>query len=305
MDAFECRRCGAAFSREAHLIRHLERKQACPTTKSILDRQFLIAEQRQSSRKQYACGYCDKSFSQQCSIYRHRRGCTKFQANRAAEAARERAREEAVVEVVSLRREMANISERVVQLEKGRTVVPAQNIVTGGIMAVGNNNNNNQMNIYPIVPWDPEHTDFTPLRENVHLRAHEQAFISKTPVETLMFLHMGMKPPRHHFLYLPSDDPDSARFFDGASYKRAEDPRGEFRKGYSVYHRELVSFMTECEEDLRRGCRFADADFDTKKENLLSAADKIDCVEAIAKSLSRHADDVQSQAIARHNITVE
>jgi hypothetical protein len=207
----------------------------------------------------------------------------------------------------SIQKEMARVSQSMAKMAVAAPAPGAMSSFTNsGAMTVGSGSaNQNTLNIYPIVPWDPEHTDFASLREDKLLRAHEQAFVSNSPVETLMFLHMSLKPPRHHFVYMPSTDPEDARFFDGTSYKRAADPRGEFRKGYDVYHRELVSFMTEREEELRRGCYFADTDFDVKKASLLESADKANCADAIAKRLSRHANAVQSQAIAPHKILVE
>lgn len=304
MNSFTCRRCGASFSREAHLIRHLEKKVVCPPTKSLLDRTYLIKEQIRSTQKKYPCGFCSKSFIHESNKYRHRKTCTAYQTQRRYLESQK----DQDVQIAAMKKEMEKLAKGMEALLEAKSAAPAPttNLVNGSMAIGGNvNHNNNTMNVYPIAPWDPEHIDFTPLREDYVMAAYEKAFVSNSPVETLMYLHMGLKPPRNHFVYMPSDKLEDARFFDGTSYKRVEDPRAEFKKGYDVYHRELLGFMDARESDLRQGCYYADADFDAKRESLLAAADKANCAEAVAARLSRRATEVRRQAIAPHSIVVE
>jgi hypothetical protein len=226
-------------------------------------------------------------FSHDTNRYRHKKVCKALQ---------DKGR------IDRLEKEIGRLTQ---SMEKLSSAAPIRAITNNGVVMVDSSMTNNTMNVYPIAPWDPEHIDFTPLREDYVMAAYEKAFVSNSPVETLMYLHMGLKPPRNHFVYLPSDKLEDARFFDGTSYKRVEDPRAEFKKGYDVYHRELLGFMDARESDLRQGCYYADADFDAKKESLLAAADKANCAEAVAARLSRRATEVQRQAIAPHGIIVE
>lgn len=78
--SLKCPRCGQGFDREAHVIRHLEKVIPCPPTIADLDREQAIRDRRDETRKAFPCGFCEKSFTHECSKYRHRKTCSAYKA---------------------------------------------------------------------------------------------------------------------------------------------------------------------------------------------------------------------------------
>jgi adenylate kinase family enzyme len=304
MPSFECRRCGAMFEREAHLVRHLQKKIECSPSKSFLDRGYLLAEHIKHTQKKYPCGFCRKSFVHECSKYRHRKTCAAFIASKKAEVASEKNQMDMVTRMEELQKEVAKLAESI-KFSAAPAPTVAGDLISIGSINTTNNNNNNTMNFYPVVPWDATTVDFTALREDMNIRAYHQAFVTNDPVESLMALHMRSNPPRNYFVYVPSDKVEDARFFDGSGYKRIDDSPEEFKKRYNIYHQEFLQFADSHEAELRDECYYSVLDFETQREKLLSAADKPDRVDVIVRKFSKRAPEIKKNAIEPLSIPVE
>jgi hypothetical protein len=74
---FTCRRCGYETNLKTNLIRHLSKKQVCPSTNENVDREMYIAEitSKDYNRKTYDCKSCGKKFNNYQNRWAHKKIC--------------------------------------------------------------------------------------------------------------------------------------------------------------------------------------------------------------------------------------
>jgi hypothetical protein len=175
----------------------------------------------------------------------------------------------------------------------------------GPTIVAGRDINSNTFNVYPVRPWDPTGVDFEALSEGMSAYL-AQAFAAKHQVEKLMYIHLKHKPPQNYAVYLPEGGLEQARFFDGTSYKKVEDPERELGKLYGTCFQGLDAYSLDprSRADIDFWCGLSDTNYDQQRQLLSRAPTKDDRSEIICAKLRSCAPAIK-EFIEQHNLVVE